>query len=450
MNLLDRLNSSEAEQSVIGAALISPESIDSIGALRPEHCYTEAHRIILAEIMAMVATGQPVDVLTVAENLDAKGLSERTGGLAYLGQMASSVATSKNIRRYADIVVGKALERQLVAAADSIRGIVAETGTTKDKLTKAQAEVMRITESVSSKQPRRLSEVMVSAVDVLSQRNNGEVPGLKTGYADLDDKLSGGFKPGNLIIVAGRPGMGKTALSSNIAHNVAEGGKNVLFLSMEMTEQELFDRLIASSGRVNLSDVIEGKMDGLSGDRIMAGFSKLQNVSMWIDDQSALTLFDVASKARSVKRKHGLDLLVIDYLQLMSGEGASRNQEIETISRGLKALAKELAIPVICLSQLSRKCEERTNKRPMPSDLRESGAIEQDADLIIFVYRDEIYDPASADRGTAEVIIAKNRQGSTGAVRMAYIGEYTRFEPLASGWQPDEKPVKKASRGFHV
>jgi len=441
---LHRLNSNDAEQSVLGALLNDPAAIDMIGALRPEHCWNESHREILTQIMLMVASGHPVDVITVATELDAKGSDV---GLAYLGELAAAVASSRNIGKYAETVVGKALERQLIAASDEIRHIVSSTGTTRDKLTKAQAEVMRITEAVSSKKPKKISEVLTSAIEVMERRSNGDSPAISTGYSELDSKLSGGLKAGNLVIVAGRPGMGKTALSTNIGHHVSEAGKSVLFLSMEMTDQELCDRLVASSGRVSLTKVIEGDLAGESGERIMVGFSKLQELPLWIDDQSALSLFDVASKARSVKRAHGLDLLIVDYLQLMSGEGSNRNSEIETISRGLKALAKELEIPVICLSQLSRKCEENANKRPMASHLRESGAIEQDADVIVMVYRDEIYDQNSPDAGTAEIIIVKNRQGSTGMVRMAYVGKYTRFEPLEQGWQPARTEEPKKRRG---
>lgn len=446
----DSLHSLESEQSVIGALLINPDAIHTIGALKPEHCYHECNREILAEIMAMAASGQPIDVITVATNISAKGLDVITGGLAYLGDLASNVPSARNVSRYAETVVGKAMERRLMAAANEINSIVLSAGTTREKLTKAQAEVMSITESVASKKPRSMTEVFSAALDMMEKRNNGETVAMATGYGDLDRQLSGGLRPGNLVIVAGRPGMGKTALSTNIGQNVAETGKKVLLLSMEMTELELFDRLVASYGRVPLQKVIEGDMSGEYGDGIIVGFNRCKDLPLWVDDQSALSLFDVGSKARSVKRQHGLDLLIVDYLQLMSGEGQNRNHEIEVISRGLKALAKELEIPVICLSQLSRKCEENANKRPMASHLRESGAIEQDADVIMMVYRDEIYDHDSPDKGTAEIIVVKNRQGSTGTVRLAYIGKFTRFESLDPNWSPErrEQPAKKFKRGF--
>ena len=445
-----RLYSTESEQSVIGALLLDPLSSDRIGALRPEHFYTESHRIILAEIMRMIAAGKPVDVITVAEELSANGQDEQSGGLAYLGELAANSTGSRNIGRYAETVINKALERQLLGASDTIRATVTGVGSTKEKLTAAQSAVMGITEAVASRQPKIMREVLIAAADALTQRSSGNVRCLPSGFIDLDRQLSGGFRPGNLVVLAGRPAMGKTSLAVNIAFQVAKHGTPSLFLSMEMPEQELADRLIAQAGSVFLSSVLAGDMEGDNGDRIMYAVSVLESLPLVIDDQGGLTLFDVASKARSVKRKHGLGLLVLDYLQLMSGDGDNRNQQIEQITRGLKALAKELDIPIIALSQLSRKCEERTNKRPMNSDLRESGAIEQDADVILFVYRDEEYNPASADKGTAEIIISKNRQGQNGMVRMSYQGCFTRFNDLDPGWQPehrDEQP-KRTRKGM--
>ena len=441
-----RLHSLESEQSIIGALLIDPLAADRLGSLRPEHCYNESHRVILAEILRMVAAGKPVDVITVAEELSAHGHDEQTGGLAYLGELAANSAGSRNIGRYAETVTNKALERQLLGASETIRATVTGVGTTKEKLTAAQSAVMGITEAVASRQPKIMREILISAAETLTQRSSGNVRCLSSGFVDLDRQLSGGFRPGNLIVLAGRPAMGKTSLAVNIAYQVARHGSPSLFLSMEMPEQELADRLIAQSGSVFLSAVLAGDMEGDNGDRIMCAVSILENLPLVIDDQGGLTLFDVASKARSVKRKHGLGLLVLDYLQLMSGDGDNRNQQIEQITRGLKALAKELDIPIIALSQLSRKCEERTNKRPMLSDLRESGAIEQDADVILFVYRDEEYNPASADKGTAEIIISKNRQGQNGMVRMSYQGCFTRFNDLDPGWHPEQLVEQQRQR----
>lgn len=441
-----RLFSPEAEQSVIGGLLLSPDSADQIGALRPDHFFNEAHRIILAEILRMIADGHPVDVVTVAELLDIQGLTDQTGGLAYLGEIVMHTPSARNVGRYAKTVMAKALERQLLGAADTIRETVSGTGSTHEKLMAAQHAVMAITESSAPKAPRLMREVLLPVVDTLERRAAGETGGLPTRFIDLDQKLTGGLKPGNLIIVAGRPGMGKTSLAVQVAFGAAESEQTALVLSMEMSDAELTDRLISLAGNVALSEVLAGNMAGESGDRILYGVQRLRDLPLVIDDQGSLTLFDVATKARSVKRKHGLSLLVVDYLQLMQGEGDNRNQQIEQISRGLKGLAKELQIPVIALSQLSRKCEERTNKRPLPSDLRESGSLEQDADVILMVYRDEQYDENSPDKGTAEIGVAKNRQGSTGMVRLMFKGHTTSFADLAHGWQPEYREEKKPAR----
>lgn len=450
--MIDRLHSPESEQSVIGGLLLDASAIDRISALRPQHFFAEAHRAIFGAILAMSAESQPIDAVTVAERLEADGKSEATGGLAYLGQIAANTPSARNIGRYAQQVIDKATERALLSAADDIRSVVTGTGLTRDKLAQAQATVMAITEAAETKQPQTLREVLTKTVDVLMRRGEGGAHALPTGFDDLDAKLSGGMRAGNLIIVAGRPGMGKTSIAVDVALNVAKAGTPALVCSMEMADTELADRLIANVGRVPLDAVLRGDMAGENGDRIMSAVHQLHDLPMIIDEQGGLTLFDVASKARSTKRKHGLGLLVVDYLQLMDGDGDSRNQQIEQITRGLKALGKELGIPIIALSQLSRKCDERTNRRPIPSDLRESGAIEQDADVILFVYRDEIYNPDSPDKGTAELIVGKNRQGSTGTLRLGYIGEQTRFVPLAHGWAPAvvEQPQPKRRRGFDV
>lgn len=447
-----RLHSPDSEQSVIGALLLpGSNAVDRIGQLKPGHFFTEAHRLIFAEITAMAAQGQAIDPVTVAERLDDAGLSEKTGGLAYLGEMAANTPSAANIGRYAQTVVEKALERELVAASDRIQSIASGFGSTKEKLAAAQSAIMAITESAEPKKPKLIREVLIRAVATIERRGDGSDNAMATGFDALDKKLSGGFRRGNLAIIAGRPGMGKTALAGGIAFNAASAGVPTLFLSMEMGDTELADRLIALAGRVPLDDVLAGNMEGDAGERILAGTARLHELPLLIDEQGGLTFFDIASKARSVRRQHGLGLLIIDYLQLATGEGDTRNSQIEAITRGLKALAKELEIPIIALSQLSRNCEARPNKRPMLSDLRESGAIEQDADVVLTCYRDDYYQPDSADAGTAEIIIAKNRQGATGMARLAYIANQTRFATLAGDWRPaavDRPFAKKKHKGF--
>lgn len=440
MSELARLHSQDAEQAVLGALLSDPDCAAQLGALKPDHCYSEAHRLILAEIMSMLSRGEKVDAVTVAESLSAVGYEEQTGGLAYLGELVANCLGSRNVRNYAEIIIGKAMERALLGATDTIRETVSGIGTTHEKLMAAQAAIMTITEGVAVKQPRPLREILADNVAILEQRGESKLVGTPTGFDDLDHCLSGGMRPGNVIVIAGRPSMGKTALAVNIGLFVANS-LPVLMFSMEMSEQELVDRLIAQSGLVALDEVLAGHMDGESGERILSGVSMLQDLPFLIDEQGGLTLFDLASKARSVKRRYpDLGLIVIDYLQLMSGQGDTRNEQIGEISRGIKALAKELGLPIILLSQLNRSLENRPNKRPVMSDLRESGAIEQDADVILFVYRDEVYNPDTPDAGTAEIISRKNRQGKIGTVRLGYQGEFTRFVALAHDWKPAEKP----------
>ena len=445
-----RLHSPDSEQSVLGALLIpGANAVDRIGNLKPGHFFTESHRLIFAEVVTMAAQGIAVDPVTVAERLEAAGLSEKTGGLAYLGDLANNTPSAANVGRYAKVVIDKALERELLAASDQIQAIAFGIGSTKDKLAAAQSAVMAITEAAEPRRPQLIRDVLIRAVAAIERRSAGQEVAMSTGFPALDALLSGGFRRGNLIIVAGRPGMGKTSFAGGMAFNAASAGVPTLFLSMEMSDTELADRMIAVAGRVPLDDILAGNMAGDAGDRILAGTARLHELPLIIDEQGGLSLFEIASKARSVKRQHGLGLLVIDYIQLTAGDGKNRNSEIEVVSRGLKTLAKELQIPVVALSQLSRKCEERTNRRPLPSDLRESGAIEQDADTILFVYRDEEYNPNSPDAGTAEIIIAKNRQGSTGMARLAYIANQTRFATLANDWRPAavDQPFAAKRRG---
>lgn len=445
-----RLHSPDSEQSVLGALLIpGANAIDRIGQLKPGHFFTEAHRIIFGEIVAMAAQAIAIDPVTVAERLDTAGLSEKTGGLAYLGELSMNTPSAANIGRYAQIVIDKALERELVSASDRIQAIATGVGATKDKLAAAQSAIMVITEAAEPKKPQLIRDVLIRAVAAIERRGSGQDNAMSTGFPAIDARLSGGFRRGNLIIIAGRPGMGKTALAGCISLNAASRDVPTLFLSMEMADTELADRMIAIAGRVPLGEVLDGNMEGDAGDRILAGTARLHELPLLIDEQGGLSFFDIASKARSVRRQHGLGLLVIDYLQLASGDGDTRNSQIEAITRGLKALAKELEIPIIALSQLSRNCESRPNKRPIPSDLRESGAIEQDADAILFVYRDEEYNQNSPDAGTAEIIIAKNRQGSTGMTRLAYIANQTRFETLDHDWRPAvvDRPFAEKRRG---
>lgn len=421
-------HSIESEQSVIGALLLSNSAVDRIGGLRPEHFYRDDHRRIFTAVMALIGRSQPADVLTVFQSLESSGEAERVGGLAYLADIANGTPSAANIARYAEIVVDRATLRSLLSAADEICAAVNRHGDTREKLDQAQAAIMAVCETNTSRDPVLLRDALVEHMALMQSRFDREDVFLSTGFADIDNR-SRVLKPGRLIVVAARPGMGKTAFALKVAASVAESGAPVLFLSMEMSREELNDRLIASIGRVPLRNVLgEEHINPEQWDRITAATGRFSSMPLVMDDQPSLTLWDVRTKARQVKRRHGLGLIVIDYLQLMRGEGENRTQEVGSISRGLKGLAKELQVPIIALSQLNRGLESRPNKRPMLSDLRESGDIEQDADVVWSLYRDEVYFENSPFKGLAELGWLKNRGGNSGGCTgLAWIGEHVLY-----------------------
>lgn len=444
-------HSVEAEQSVLGAILISGTAIDEVAALKPEHFYVAAHREIYAVMLRMSNRGAAIDVITLAHEIHESGLDDATGGLAYLGELAANTPSAYNIKRYAEVVQNKSIERQLLAAVEQIRAEVLANGPTKDKLNSAQALIMSVAEMRQQRAPRRVSEALGDYMTTMESRfaAGNSIRGLKTGLTELDKRL-GGLKDGNLIIVAGRPSMGKSAFTNTIAVNVAEDGHPVAIMSMEMTEEEQIDRMIATLGRVSLESVLAGRLAGEDGEKIMTGFGKLNELPLVIDEEGGLSCHALMSKARQIKRKHGLKLLVVDALGLMDFDSTRTVSALGDITRTLKAFAKEMSIPVILLCQLSRKVEDRTDKRPIMSDLRDSGSIEQDADVIVMLYRDEYYNPDTYDKGVAEVIIRKARQGKVGTVPMAFLGDQTRFADLDREWtQPESEMARpKKTRGF--
>lgn len=445
-----RLHSDDLEQSVLGVLLVQSDRLESAPTLRPEHFYRADHRVIFSCISAMFAKGISADVIGVSDALGASGELEKCGGLAYLADMANNCGWSAETLPYnASRLRDYALERALLGAAEGIIETIHGVAPVAEKLEAAQSRLMALSESSMPKQPRMIREGLKTHIDTMMARCDGKLSGLMTGFDQLDMAMKG-MKPGNLIYVAGRPGMGKTTLAMNIAEHAALEGQPVLVLSLEMGEAELIDRAVASIGRIPLEKVLIGCPDDDDAERHAYAIGRLADCPLILDEQGGLTVSQVRTKARSVKRTHGLSLLVVDYLQLMTSGQESENARLTEISTGLKALAKELQIPVICLSQLNRNCEGRPNKRPMMSDLRGSGSIEQDADLILFVYRDEVYDEQSPDKGTAEIIIGKSRQGQTGMVRLAWNGRCTRFDNLAHGWAPEEKyqPMRKKSGAF--
>jgi replicative DNA helicase len=440
-------HSVEAEQSVLGGMLLDGTAWDKVADLIGEHdFYRNEHRLIYKHIERLSDQAKPVDVITVAESLESNNELEKAGGLAYLGALAQNVPSSANIRRYAEIVRERAIMRKLAeVGSDIATSAYNPAGRDADQLLdEAESKVFEIAEAGERgragfmSMPPLLTQVVERIETLYGRDDPSSVTGIATGFADLDEKTSG-LQRGDLIIVAGRPSMGKTAFSINIAENVAlDSNKPVAVFSMEMGGTQLAMRMIGSVGRLNQHNLRTGRLQDEDWARMTHALGRLNEAPIFIDETAGLNSLELRSRARRLHRQHGeLGLIVVDYLQLMTAPAGRANEnratEISDISRSLKALAKELQVPVIALSQLNRSLEQRPNKRPVMSDLRESGAIEQDADLILFIYRDEVYNPDSAEKGKAEIIIGKQRNGPIGMVPLAFRGEYTRFENYASG-----------------
>jgi replicative DNA helicase len=440
-------HSVEAEQSVLGGILLDSTAWDKIAdILQEQDFYRYEHRLIFRHIALLIEHAKPVDAITVAESMENNAELDKAGGLAYLGSLAQNVPSAANIRRYAEIVRERSIMRRLAEVGSEIASSAYNPSgrDARELLDDAEKRVYEISESGErGKQgfiaiPPLLTQVVERIETLYSRDNDSDVTGIATGFSDLDSMTSG-LQPGDLVIVAGRPSMGKTAFSVNIAEYVAlEVNKPVAIFSMEMGGTQLAMRMIGSVGRLNQHTLRTGKLEDDDWSRMTHALGRLNEAPIFIDETAALNSLELRSRARRLSRQNdGLGLIVIDYIQLMSstaskGGGENRATEISEISRSLKSLAKELQVPVIALSQLNRSLEQRPNKRPIMSDLRESGAIEQDADLILFIYRDEVYNPDSADKGKAEVIIAKQRNGPIGTVNLTFRGEYTRFENYAS------------------
>ena len=436
-------HSVEAEQSVLGGLLLDNTAWDRMADLIAEADFYRAdHRLIYRHICKLIGNSRPADVITVAESLESTKELQSAGAMAYLGALATNTPSAANIRRYAEIVRDRAILRKLAEVATGI-GDSAYNPMGRDAtqiLDEAESKVFEIAEQgARGKQgfqdmPPLLTQV-VERIDMLYNRDNpNEITGVPTGFVDLD-RMTSGLQPGDLVIVAGRPSMGKTSLAMNIAEHVAlNSGLPVGIFSMEMASTQLVMRMLGSVGKLDQHRLRTGRLQDQDWQRLTEAVGKLNDAPMHIDETAALNPLELRARARRLHRQYKqLGLLVVDYLQLMSasGEGENRATELSEISRSMKGLAKELNCPVVALSQLNRSLEQRPNKRPVMSDLRESGALEQDADLILFIYRDEVYNPESADKGIAEVIIGKQRNGPIGTVRLAFLGEYTRFENLA-------------------
>jgi replicative DNA helicase len=438
-------HSVEAEQSVLGGLLLDNDAADRVGDVAgADDFYSDAHRVIYRHVMQLIANGKPADVVTLAESLSSAQKLDYVGGLAYLGALVQNVPTAANIRHYAQIVRDRSILRQLAATA----GEIADTAynplgrSAKMVLDEAEAKVLHIAEQGSrgAQNFHEIGKLLASVVDrietLYNRDNPSDVTGVPTGFVDLD-RMTSGFQPGDLIIVAGRPSMGKTSLALNIGENVAlDTGMPVAVFSMEMGAAQLALRMIGSVGRLDQHKLRTGRLIAEDWDKLSAALGRLNEAPILIDETPALNAIEVRSRARRLMRQYGkLGLVIVDYLQLMqaSTQGENRATELSEISRAMKSLAKELQVPVVALSQLNRSLEQRPDKRPVMSDLRESGALEQDADVILFIYRDEVYKPDSPDKGTAEILISKQRNGPTGKVTLTFRGEYTRFENYTAG-----------------
>ncbi len=430
----------ESEQHLLGGLLIDNGAFDRIvGVVSEADLFREDHRRIFRRISALLEAGKPADFLTVTESLESGGEIENVGGMAYLAELANSTASTANIRRYAEIIRERAAIRRLLAAGEEITALATAPGMTlAEKTDRAQSLVLGAGGETAGEALVSMDQLTQMLTVDLQQRADraGKPTGLATGFQDLDE-ITGGLQRSDLIVLAARPSMGKTATALNVARAVGMAGEPSLVITLEMPAVQLGHRLVADIGRIPMSKIRKGQLSHDEWREASAAMARIKALPMRISDAFAPTVMQVRAMARKARREMGgLGLVVVDYLQLMTGTGNSRAEEIASISRGLKALAKELDCVVIALSQLNRELEKRPNKRPVMSDLRESGAIEQDADLILFVYRDEIYNPNSQDAGTAELILGKHRNGALGTVRLAYLGEYVRFENLAKGWRP--------------
>jgi replicative DNA helicase len=436
-------HSVEAEQSVLGGLLLDNSAWDRIADMLSESDFYRAdHRLIYRHISKLIEASRPADAITVSESLESTRELENVGGLAYIGALAQNTPSSANIRRYAEIVRERSIMRKLAETATEIaESAYNPMGREADQLLdEAESRIFSISEEGSRGRqgfidmPPLLTQV-VERIDLLYNRDNpSDVTGVPTGFTDLD-RMTSGLQPGDLVIVAGRPSMGKTALALNIAEHVAlEAGLPVGVFSMEMSATQLVMRMLGAVGKLDQHKVRTGRLADEDWRRLTDAVGRLNDAPVQIDETPALNALELRARTRRLHRHYGrLGLIVVDYLQLMSAtsSGENRATEISEISRSLKALAKELNVPVMALSQLNRSLEQRPNKRPVMSDLRESGAIEQDADVILFIYRDEVYNPETSDKGRAEIIIGKQRNGPIGTVMLTFQGEFTRFANFA-------------------
>ncbi|WP_210397805.1 replicative DNA helicase [Motiliproteus sediminis] len=433
-------HSVEAEQSVLGSLMLDDKIWDTVAEIiTPEDFYRAEHRVIYTMMQKLVAAERPIDVVTLSEELDRNDGQDEVGGLDYLVDLAANTPSTSNVRAYAQIVHERAVLRRLISVANEIADSAYNTqGRSSEELVDdAERQVLQIAEArANDGGPQPVNPLLERAVERIDELFNSgtTMTGVSSGFTDLD-KMTSGLQKADLLIVAARPSMGKTTFAMNLVENVLMGSeKAVLVFSLEMPAESIVTRMLASLGRIDQTRVRDGKLEEDDWPRLSTAVNMLKDKPLYIDDTAGISPTEMRSRARRIHREHGgIGLIMVDYLQLMSLKGAveSRTQEISEISRSLKALAKELECPVVALSQLNRSLENRPNKRPVNSDLRESGAIEQDADVIMFIYRDEVYNEDSEYKGQAEIIIGKQRNGPIGTCRLAFLGRYSKFEDLA-------------------
>ncbi len=430
------INAIASEQSVIGAALLDPERTDDV-PLAPEDFANLGHAITWRTLRAMRDTGETVDVLTVAETLERRGDLDRVGGLSYLTELVHNTPSAANISRYAKAVMDRSVRRKLLAALAEIGKGVEGGQDVAEVLGMAQDRIMSIGAKAETSAPVHVMDIARERLNVLDDRYSGNDDGRSTGLTDLDEKL-GKIRPGDLVVIAGRPGMGKSAFAMQLIESMSSSDRPGLFFSLEMSAGQLVDRILSSAGRVNLKKFRSADFHDEDWTGLTAALGSVQGMPVYIDDH-ATGIGQILSTMRAFKRRHGgIGAVVVDYIGLVQSEGDTREQEIARVTRALKLTAKQLGCPILALSQLNRKVEDRGDRRPLQSDLRESGAVEQDADAILMLYRDEVYDKDSEHKGICEVLIRKNRHGETGMVPVVFRADVVRFENYAGQYVPSQ------------
>lgn len=426
-------HSVESEQSILGSIILDKEAIITVAeTIQPMDFYKEAHKIIYESMLKLNSNNEPIDLITLIEELRKEGHLDSIGGISYLTSLSTIVPTTSNVKYYANIVKEKSVMRQLIKASNEIINLGYDASTdVQEILDKAEKNIFDISQEKSGDDIQPINVVLQDTFEMIEKlcTDKSEVTGITTGFADLNKKING-LQRTDLILLAARPAMGKTAFSLNLVQNAAlKGDASVAVFSLEMSKEQLVQRMLSAQSNVELSKIKTGNLGESDWPRIIDGMAVLSEANIFIDDTPGIKISEIRSKCRRLKIEKGLDLILIDYLQLMEGEGKNENrqQEIAKISRSLKILAKELDCPVVALSQLSRSPELRKDHRPILSDLRESGSIEQDADIVMFLYRDEYYHPDSDRKNIGEVIIAKNRHGETGSVELVWLGEIQKF-----------------------